>query len=137
MPQREAQENSPIAVRQICYRLRRDFPINQKEIQIVPMKIKSWQIGFLTFSLLLAGFLSGCASSGNYPTLRNTEVNVDWPMTRYRNAVSDGRVTTGMQQQVNQAYTAYKEGFDAALKAANTIAARTLLTMSRRWRISC
>ncbi len=83
------------------------------------MKIKNWNFGIAALCLLLAAFLCGCASNSNYPTLRNTEVNVDWPMTRYRNAVTEGRVTTGMQQQVNQAYTAYKEGFDAALKAAN------------------
>lgn len=88
------------------------------------MKIKTWQIALLIISLTILGFTGGCASGnsgpkGAYPTLSNTEVNVDWPMTRYRNAVSAGRVTTGMQDQVNQAYAAYKAGFDAALAAAN------------------
>ncbi len=86
------------------------------------MKAKIWQVALLIVSLAIGGLVGGCASGGPkgaYPTLRNTEVNVDWPMTRYRNAVSAGRVTLGMQQQVNQAYSAYKQGFDAALKAAN------------------
>jgi hypothetical protein len=87
---------------------------------ITNMKNKNWQVGFLILLLVAAGFAGGCASGGGaYPTLRATEVNVDAPMTRYRNAVSEGRVTTGMQERVNQAYAAYKKGFDAALKAAN------------------
>lgn len=86
------------------------------------MKNKTRPFWILTLSLIVAAILCGCASgnSGAYPTLRNTEVNVDWPMTRYRNAVAAGRVTLGMQQQVNQAYAAYQEGFNAALKAANS-----------------
>jgi hypothetical protein len=88
------------------------------------MKTKTCHIVLLVLSLVIAAFASGCASGGSgpkgaYPTLRNTEVNVDWPMTRYNNAVTAGRVTLGMQQEVNQAYTAYKQAFDAALAAAN------------------
>ena len=81
------------------------------------MKSKTSYVCFVILSLLLAGLVGGCAT-GAYPTLRNTEVNVDAQMTRYRNAVTQDRVTLGMQQQVSQAYNAYKAGFDAALKAA-------------------
>ena len=85
------------------------------------MKTKFWHIGLVVMALVVAGLGGGCASggAGAYPTLRATEVNIDWPMTRYRNAVTYGRVTLGMQQEVNKAYSAYKEAFDAALKAAN------------------
>ena len=86
------------------------------------MKNHARTVGLFFIALLIAGLLAGCASGGPkgaYPTLRNTQVNVDWPMTRFNNAVARGQVTLGMQQQVNQAYAAYKEGFDAALKAAN------------------
>ena len=89
------------------------------------MKIKTSCVCFLMLSLLVAGSVGGCAS-GAYPTLRNTEVNVDAQMTRYRNAVTQDRVTLGMQQQVTQAYNAYKAGFDAALKeAGNSYSAHT------------
>jgi hypothetical protein len=87
------------------------------------MKNKSWRLGLLIVSVMMAVLAGGCSSTGSgkgaYPTLKNTQVNVDWPMTRYRNAVAAGRVTTGMQQQVDQAYKAYKEAFDAAVQAAN------------------
>ena len=80
----------------------------------------------LVFACLLSG---GCASTGStkgaYPTLKQTRMNVDWPMTRYRNAVAAGAVTLGEQQQVNNAYSAYKSAFDAALKAANNNADAT------------
>jgi hypothetical protein len=73
-------------------------------------------------SLVTAALLSGCASAGSgkgaYPTLKQTQMNVDWPMTSFRNAVAAGRVTLGEQQQVNEAYAAYESAFDAAVKAA-------------------
>src|SRR5262249_32351831 len=80
----------------------------------------SWcLVAFLVLTCVLAG---GCASSGPkgaYPTLKQTRMNVDWPMTRYRNAVAAGAVTLGQRRQVNDAYAAYKKAVDAALKAAN------------------
>jgi hypothetical protein len=46
-------------------------------------------------------------------------MNVDWPMTRYRNAVSAGALTTGERQRVDEAYNNFQKAFDAAVKAAN------------------
>src|SRR3974390_1290075 len=82
---------------------------------------------FVWASLVLAisscMLVEGCTSTGStkgaYPTLKQTQMNVDWPMTRYRNAVSAGAVTPNMQQQVNAAYSNYQTAFAAALKAAN------------------
>ncbi len=47
-------------------------------------------------------------------------MDVDWPMTRYRNAVAAGAVTLGEQQQVNEAYDNYQKAFDDAVQAANS-----------------
>ena len=70
--------------------------------------------------LLITALLTGCAStSGNAPTLHQTRLNVDWPMTRYRNAVPSGQITTAQQQAVNEAYAKYEAAFKAALQVAN------------------
>jgi hypothetical protein len=45
-------------------------------------------------------------------------MSVDWPMTRFRNTVPAGMVTTEMQQQVNQVYAAHKAAFDSVVEAA-------------------
>ena len=76
-------------------------------------------VALLIGALVAGGCTSTNSSKGAYPTLKQTRMNVDWPMTRYRNAVAAGAVTLGQQQQVNNAYNAYKAAFDAALKAAN------------------
>jgi len=68
----------------------------------------------ITFSLLLAG----CATGP--PTLKQIRMDVDWPMTRYRNAVTAGAVTLGEQQQVNEAYNNYQKAFDNAVQAAHS-----------------
>jgi hypothetical protein len=75
----------------------------------------------LILSLFAALLMSGCASgwSGNNPTLKQTDLNVSWPMTRYRNEVIAGRVTLGEREQVEAAYTKYKAAFDEALSAAH------------------
>ena len=76
----------------------------------------------LAFSaaILLGGCTSTGASKGAYPTLKQTQINVDWPMTRYRNAVAAGVVTLGEQERVNAVYKNYKEAFDAAVQAAHS-----------------
>jgi len=76
-----------------------------------------------SLSLLAILLLSGCASmqSGSgQPTLKQTQLCVDWPMTRYRNAVAAGAVTLGEQQQVNAAYASYQSAFAAAVQAAHS-----------------
>src|ERR1041385_8974983 len=79
---------------------------------------------FRVFSLplLAAVVVTGCGSmqSGSQPTLKQTQIYVDWPMTRYRNAVAAGAVTLGEQQQVNAAYASYQSAFAAAVQAAHS-----------------
>ena len=72
-------------------------------------------------ALFAALLMSGCASAGSrpYPTLKDTDVHVSWPMTQYRNEVAAGRVTLGEREQVNAAYAKYKAAFDEALQAAH------------------
>ena len=72
---------------------------------------------FSMLSLVAALLLSGCATGPT--TLKQIRMDVDWPMTRYRNAVSAGAVTLGEQQQVNQAYTNYQQALDDAVQAAH------------------
>jgi hypothetical protein len=47
-------------------------------------------------------------------------MNVDWPMTRYRNAVAAGAVTLGERQQVDAAYQSFQKAFDAAVQDAHS-----------------
>lgn len=73
----------------------------------------------------LAGLLlvNGCqtgSATGTYPTLKQTRINVDWPMTRYRNAVAAGGVTLAERERVDQAYKNYQQAFDAAVAAAHS-----------------
>jgi hypothetical protein len=70
--------------------------------------------------VLLVGF-PACTStySGTYPTLRQTDIRVSWLMTRFRNAATWGRLTSGERERGNAAYSAYKAAYDQALQAAN------------------
>jgi hypothetical protein len=80
------------------------------------MLVVEAMIGFLLSALLLCS----CATTqSGYPSLRQLQVNVSWPMTRYNNAVAAGAVTLGAQEQVKAAYAQYQAAFAVALKAAN------------------
>jgi hypothetical protein len=68
----------------------------------------------------MGGCTSASSSKGAYPTLKQTRMNVDWPMTRYRNAVAAGAVTLGERQQVDAAYQDFQKAFDAAVQAAHS-----------------
>ena len=70
-------------------------------------------------SMLLGGCSSTGAPKGAYPTLKQTQMHVDWPMTRYRNAVAAGAVTLGERQQVDAAYKNFEQAFGAAVQAAH------------------
>jgi hypothetical protein len=71
--------------------------------------------------LVLLLVLPGCSTpnSGGSRTLKQTEMDVSWPMTRYRNAVAAGAVTRGEQEQVNSAYTSFETAYRAALQTAH------------------
>jgi len=72
--------------------------------------------------VLLAVAVAGCSSTNakNYPTLKQTQTNVSWPMTRYRNAVREFvPITKEEQERVEKAYADYDTAFDAAVQAAH------------------
>lgn len=81
--------------------------------------IKKWHRARVL--LLVAGLLSGCASrqAVPYPSLRQTQINVSWPMTRYRNAAAFGDLTLGERERVNAAYAQYQAAFNQAIEAAH------------------
>jgi hypothetical protein len=70
--------------------------------------------------LLMALALGGCAStqSGTYPTLKQVQLHVSWPMTRYRNAAAAGALTLAERQRMEAAYADYQAAFNRALEAA-------------------
>jgi hypothetical protein len=72
-------------------------------------------------ALVLVLLLPGCStpSAGGGRTLKQTEMDVSWPMTRFRNGVAAGRVTQGEQEQVNSLYSSFRAAYQEALKAAN------------------
>jgi len=72
----------------------------------------------LTLSLCASLLLAGCATDP--ATLKQVRMDVDWPMTRYRNAVAAGAVTLGEQQQVSEAYNNYQKAFEDAVQAAHS-----------------
>ena len=74
---------------------------------------------FATLVLLL--LLPGCSTTGagGSRTLKQTEMDVSWPMTRFRNGVAAGGVTQGEQDQVNSLYSSFRAAYQEALKAAN------------------
>ncbi len=70
--------------------------------------------------LALALVLAGCTSmqSGTNRTLKQTQLDVSWPTTGYRNAAYFGSLTLGEKQRMNAAYAAYQSAFDQALQEA-------------------
>jgi len=83
------------------------------------MKSKKLLLLWIMPSLCLALAFNGCATrAGTYPTLKQTEINVHWPMVSYQNAAAAGRLTLAEKERINQAYAAYKTAFDQALQAA-------------------
>ena len=84
--------------------------------------MKNQKVGFcliLLFSalLLFAGCTSAGPGHGAYPTLKQTQINVDWPMVRYRNASAG--LTLGERERVDDAYNNFKKAFDAAVQDAH------------------
>jgi hypothetical protein len=63
--------------------------------------------------------LGGCASFGSTYKLKQTNDDVSWAMTRYRNASILGEFTAAQEQAVNQAYRAYQGAFNEALQQAH------------------
>jgi len=70
--------------------------------------------------LVFLSVLPGCSTpNSGSRTLKQTDIDVSWPMTRFRNAVAAGTVTRGEQEQVNSAYASYEAAYREALQAAN------------------
>ena len=72
-------------------------------------------------ALVLVLLMPGCSTpgAGGSRTLKQTEMDVSWPMTRFRNAVSAGRLTQGEREQVNSLYSSFRAAYEEALRAAN------------------
>jgi hypothetical protein len=89
------------------------------------MKIRSllfcaWLSLSITASLLVGGCTSAGSGTGGQWTLKQTRLDIDGRMTRYRNAVASGAaVTLGERQRVDEAYKNYQTAFDAAVQAAH------------------
>jgi len=75
------------------------------------------EIAVLGLAVLLMAGCTSTFSGGGYP-LKLTQMNVDWKMTAYREAVAAGNLTAGQQQAVTSAYQAYQTAFQQALAAA-------------------
>ncbi len=85
------------------------------------MKVEQSVLLLLILPAILLTLISGgCASteSGAYRTLKKTQIDVSWAMTRYRNAAAFGKLSLGERERVNQAYAAYESAFNRALQAA-------------------
>ena len=72
---------------------------------------------FLAFALM--GAPLGCASMSGPPTLKQTDIQMSWQMTRFQNAVEAGRLTSGQKEQGNAACSAYQAAYAQALEAAH------------------
>ena len=69
-------------------------------------------------------FVTGCATSsttasGGAYNLKQTRDDVDLEMSRYRNRLEFGFVTTEEQARVSAAYKTYQGAFNAAAKSVN------------------
>jgi hypothetical protein len=80
-------------------------------------KVQKLLAVLLSFTILI--LISGCATS-NFYKLKQTRMDIDSAMNRYRNEVAFGSIAPSFQPQVNAAYDAYRKAFDAALKQANS-----------------
>src|SRR4051794_2726499 len=82
-------------------------------------KYASW-FGWIVPALLLVLALDGCGStrSGTYPTLKQVQLHVSWPMTRYRNAAAFGGLTLAERQRMEAAYADFQAAFNQALAEA-------------------
>jgi hypothetical protein len=89
--------------------------MNKKTIVVTIPKLAI----FVVLVLLLV--LTGCSTlnTSGSRTLKQTEMDVSWPMTRFRNGVAAGGVTQGEQQLVNSAYSSFEAAYGEALKTAN------------------
>jgi hypothetical protein len=89
------------------------------------MKIRSlFFCAYLSLSITASMLVGGCTSAGSGTggkwTLKQTRLDVDGRMTRYRNAVASGAgVTLGERQRVDEAYKNFQTAFDAAVQAAH------------------
>ena len=84
------------------------------------MKIKLQKIRTILLTFAALCIISGCATTNNSYSLKQTRNNVDFAMTRFHNEVSFGNIAPSFQPEVNTAYQAYKTAFDAAVQQANS-----------------
>ncbi len=81
--------------------------------------MKIWKPGAFTVLLLLL-LASGCSTpNAGSRTLKQVDIDVSWPMTRFRNAVAAGAVTSAERDRVNTAYAVYRAAYAKALQGAH------------------
>lgn len=74
---------------------------------------------FLAVAAILPTIAGCTTTSGGGYSFRLTQMNVDWKMTAYREAVAAGNVTAGQEQKVSAAYQAFQTAFQQAAVQAN------------------
>jgi hypothetical protein len=84
------------------------------------MKIKFQKIRAMLLALAALCIISGCATTNNSYSLKQTRNDVDFAMNRFHNEVSFGHIAPSFQPEVNNAYQDYKTAFDAAAQQANS-----------------
>ncbi len=83
----------------------------------MPMQI--WKPAALAILLLLV-LAPGCSTpNAGSRTLKQVDMDVSWPMTRFRNAVAAGAVTTAERDRVNTAFASYHAAYAKALENAD------------------
>ncbi len=88
-------------------------------INRVPAKTVRW-LAVLS-ALLMVFWLPACSTPApaGSRTLKQTEMDVSWPMTRFRNADAAGAVTLAERERVNSAYASYSAAYREAMQAAS------------------
>src|ERR1700685_3322181 len=84
------------------------------------MKIKFQKICAVLLALAALCIISGCATTNNSYSLKQTRNDVDFAMNRFHNEVSFGHIAASLQPEVNKAYQDYKTAFAAAAQQANS-----------------
>jgi hypothetical protein len=93
--------------------------LTNPKIQKLAPVVVSLMMLFISACTTNSGGSSSPGGSSASRTLKETEIDVSWPMTRFHNAVPTGGVTPSEQAQVNDAYSRFKAAYSQALQAAH------------------
>ena len=84
------------------------------------MKTKFKKFCACVLALVALCIISGCATTNKSYSLKQTNSDVNFAMTRFHKEVSFGHIAPSFQPEVNTAYQHYETAFDAAVKQANS-----------------